>query len=221
MFDEIVRRMKPVPDKLKAYGFRAEGKVFRYNREACDGEFRLTVTVDSAGGLDTELIEIQNGDAYVLYKTDAVGAYVGKVRESVREVVNDVVRNCFEPAVFKSPQTLRLIEFVRSRYGDDPEFLWDRFPDNAIWRRKDNGKWYGVILTVKGSKIGMDTDKTAEITDLRMDPSQAEDMLAKDNYRPGWHMNKKSWYTLALDDSVPDDELQKRVEESYGLAGKK
>lgn len=37
------------------------------------------------------------------------------------------------------------IEYVRKKYGDELEFLWTKFPDNAAWRRKDNRKWYGVL----------------------------------------------------------------------------
>ena len=33
-------------------------------------------------------------------------------------------------------------------------------------------------------------------------------------------MNKKSWYTVVLDESVPDEELQRRIQESYELAKK-
>ncbi|MGN1104647.1 MAG: MmcQ/YjbR family DNA-binding protein, partial [Candidatus Coproplasma sp.] len=41
-----------------------------------------------------------------------------------------------------------------------------------------------------------------------------------ENYYPGWHMNKKSWYTLVLDGSVSDDEITERIKESYALAKK-
>ena len=31
-----------------------------------------------------------------------------------------------------------IIKYVRESYGDELEFLWKKFPDNAVWRRKDN-----------------------------------------------------------------------------------
>ncbi|MCD7772282.1 MAG: hypothetical protein LUH23_09410 [Oscillospiraceae bacterium] len=33
-------------------------------------------------------------------------------------------------------------------------------------------------------------------------------------------MNKKSWFTVILDDEIPDEELFQRVRESHELAGK-
>lgn len=53
-----------------------------------------------------------------------------------------------------------------------------------------------------------------------MDPKEAEEILSRANYYPGWHMNKKSWYTLILDGSISDGELKERLRESYRLAGK-
>ena len=45
-----------------------------------------------------------------------------------------------------------LFEWVRKEYGTEPEYPWhDR---NAVLRRKDNGKWYGVVLEVSDDKLG-------------------------------------------------------------------
>ena len=37
---------------------------------------------------------------------------------------------------------------------------------------------------------------------------------------PCYHMNKKHWITICLDDSVSMDEICKRIDESYLLAKK-
>ncbi|MCD7888742.1 MAG: MmcQ/YjbR family DNA-binding protein [Oscillospiraceae bacterium] len=46
------------------------------------------------------------------------------------------------------------------------------------------------------------------------------ELLQRGNYYPGWHMNKKSWYTVILDESVRDEELFERIRSSYELAAK-
>lgn len=72
-----------------------------------------------------------------------------------------------------------------------------------------------------GEKVGLETDKIEEIIDLRMNPAEADLILSRKNYYPGWHMNKKSWYTIVLNGSVPDEELKEKIMESYDLAGRK
>ncbi|MCM1386002.1 MAG: MmcQ/YjbR family DNA-binding protein [Bacillus sp. (in: Bacteria)] len=222
MFDEIFARKKLVLEKLTAYGFENKGDYYQYITEIKNGEFMLTVQIDKNGMVDTNLREKESGELYVLYKTNATGAYIGEIRTAIEQALRDVVKNCYMEEIFKTTQAQMAIQFVKETYGDELEFLWEKSPDNAIWRRKDNEKWYGIIMTVMGNKIGLDTDKVVEIIDLRMDSSEAEEILSRQHYYPGWHMNKKSWYTIVLDGGISDEELKAGIEESYRLAmGKK
>lgn len=66
----------------------------------------------------------------------------------------------------------------------------------------------------------MESDGIEEIIDLRMNPVEAESILSRKHYYAGWHMNKKSWYTLVLNGSITDEELKERMKESYKLAEK-
>lgn len=152
MFDEIFKRKKPIPDKLISYGFEKNGSTYQYSTDIRNGEFTLTVQIGADGTVDTNLTENENGEPYVLYKTGASGTYVGKIRTAIEQVLSDVARQCYETAVFKTEQAQMIIKYVRESYGDELEFLWKKFPDNAVWRRKDNKKWYGAILTVAGKR---------------------------------------------------------------------
>lgn len=220
MFEEIIRRKEPVFPKLMCYGFTRNGDCFQYITEILNGEFILTVQIGTDHTVKTSLSEKETGEEYILYKTNASGAYVGEIRTAIERVICDIVQNCYETAIFKTSQAQMIIKFVREFYGDELEFLWTKFPDNAVWRRKDNKKWYGAILTVVGKKIGLESDGIEEIIDLRMNPTEAEVILSGKHYYPGWHMNKKSWYTLVLNGSIPDEELKERMKESYKLAEK-
>lgn len=220
MFEEIFKRKRPVFENLVSYGFRREGNSYQFITDIQDGEFVLTIQIDTDGIVTTDLREKDTGEIYALYKTNAIGAYVGKIRADIEQILCDIVQHCYVTEIFKTEQAQMAIEFVRKKYGDELEFLWTKFPDNAVWRRKDNKKWYGAILTVQGNKIGLDINEIVEIIDLRMPPDQASQILNRTHYYPGWHMNKKSWYTLVLNGSVSDDEIRMRIQESYQLAVK-
>lgn len=219
MFDEIIKYKKPIPQSLINYGFVYDGSCYLFRTEIRNGEFELTVIITDSGKVDTKLVE-KNGEEYVLYKTSAVGSFVGEIRALINSVISDVVEKCFGLSVFKSRQSQTVIDFIRNKFGDEPEYLWEKFPNNAVFRRKENRKWYVAILTVEGNKLGLDSDAVEEIIDLRMNPTNAQELLARENYFPGWHMNKKSWYTLVLNESLPDDEIKQRITESYNLAKK-
>ena len=38
--------------------------------------------------------------------------------------------------------------------------------------------------------------------------------------KPGYHMNKRHWNTIALDGSIPDDEILAMIDDSYNLVVK-
>lgn len=220
MFEAIFMQKKRIPEKCTVYGFLEENGQFLYTKEILNGEFTLTVRILEDETVDTDLIEKETGEPYILYKTNASGTFVGEIRTAVGQVLKEIAEHCYETVIFQSRQAQMACEFIRNTYGDELEFLWPKSPQNAVWRRKDSQKWYGAILTTAGNKVGLETSGTVEIVDLRMKKEQAEEVLARKNYYPGWHMNKKSWYTIVLDESVPDEELRRRIQESYELAKK-
>ncbi|MBD5544970.1 MAG: hypothetical protein HDR01_12245 [Lachnospiraceae bacterium] len=220
MFDDLFKRKKLIPDKLPGYGFRMGNGIWLYETDIMNGNFSLIVSITESGRIDTSVIEKENGEEYVLYKTNASGTFVGEVRTAIESVLNDIIVACFETAVFKTEQAQKIIEYVRKTYGDELEFLWEKFPDNAVWRRKDNKKWYGAILSVQKNRLGFASAEFVEIIDLRLQPELMEDLVLREHYYPGWHMNKKRWYTIILDGSIPDEELFQRIGTSYELAKK-
>lgn len=96
----------------------------------------------------------------------------------------------------------------------------DKISGQCRLAKKGHHEWYGAILTVQRNKLGLDSNETVEIIDLRITPEQMAELLQRGNYYPGWHMNKKSWYTVILDESVRDEELFERIRSSYELAAK-
>lgn len=121
---------------------------------------------------------------------------------------------------WKNDHTKKVIKYVRQTYGDELEFLWPKFPNNAIWRRKDSGKWYAALLSVSKKKLGIESDDIVEIIDLRMEPEMLSFLVDNKKYYPGYHMNKKHWCTIILDGSVSLEEIYARIDESFLLARK-
>lgn len=218
MFETIFVRKKLDKSELEKHGFIHNGESYLLQQEIMDHSFTLYITIGENEIPETKLIEKETNEEYVLYKTEAQGTFVGTVRTEIENILYQIANTCYETAIFKTRQAQMLIDYVRRIYGDELEFLWTKFPDNAVWRRKDNKKWYGAILSVQRNKLGLDSDEIVEIIDLRLQPELMAEQLANENYYPGWHMNKKSWYTMILDGSISDKELCQRVSESYKLA---
>lgn len=207
-------------DKLKDYGFTEENGYLLFRTKLLEGQFLMEVHVKD-GEIRTRLLDIENECEYILHVVNnAQGEFVGKVRIAYEDVLSDICDKCFADDVFKSGAAKAVIRYVAEKYDTPLEFLWKKFPDNAIYRRKDNKKWYAAILTVAKSKIGLEGAGNIEILDLRIEPAQMEQTVDNKKFFPGYHMNKKSWYTICLDGSVEDEEIFKRIDVSYELAKK-
>lgn len=220
MFDEIFAQKKPCPDRLITYGFELRDGVYRYTCSLMDGDFQLHITVDPLGGVDTSLTESDTDEAYTLYKTTAQGIYLGQVREAIAAVLQDMADHCFTSSRFRQEQTIQLLAHAAAVYGDQPEFLWETTPQNGILRRADSGKWYAAILTIPKNKLGLDSQQVVEIVNFHATPADVEQLLKRPGIYPGWHMNKKSWYTIILDGSIANEDLFRLMADSYRLAGK-
>lgn len=218
MFKDIFTRKTFCDDKLNAYGFVKTNGGFKFEKDILNGEFRLTVHVRPKDSVDTVLTDTQSKEEYILYKTGATGEFVGKIRENIRGVLQNIAENCCETAVFQSPQIAEFLKYTRLKYGGAPEFLWKDTPQNAVLRRKDNQKWYAVLLTVSGKKLGLAFDDDVEILNLKGKPEQIESLINGKNYFPAWHMNKKHWYSVLLNGKIPTQDIRAHTDESYSLA---
>ncbi len=217
----IFKRKKINISKLVPFGFVRDGDSYTYKKILPGNDFLLIVRITTDGKLSAEVIDTTVDEPYTLHLSDgAVGSFVGQVKQQYEATLTEIAEQCFEPDVFKSMQTREIIKYAREKYADEPEYLWQKSPENAIVRRSDNKKWYMVILTVQKSKLGVKSDEVVEIIDLRIQPEGMAELIDNEKYFPGWHMNKKSWYTIILDGSVPTGELCRRIDESYLLARK-
>lgn len=208
-------------DKLTAYSFVKNEDVYLYKTDIAHGQFEMTVAIDSDGEIETKVTDKAFGDEYVLHLTDSEGAFVGAVRDEYERVLADIRKNCYIGGSFDNRYVDAITEYVKEKYGDGLEFLWERTPDNAILRRKDSGKWYAAILTVGMDKLGFDSSNAVCIIDLHASPERVAELVDGEKFLPGYHMNKKSWYTIRLDGSVDIEEIFPLIDESYQSAAKK
>ncbi len=123
---------------------------------------------------------------------------------------------------FKSGQARRLVEYVHKKYGRDIEHLWARMPDDGVWRRADNEKWFGGIFHVSLNKVEPGAgNHVVEILDIRCAPEMLGFIVDKKTVFPGWHMNKRHWITIVLDGRMDLRNVCRLLDASYGIAGGK
>ena len=206
-------------NKLIDFGFIKGNSDYLYETKIVDEQFLLEVTVTPTGQIDTQLIDLATKTEYILHLTAAAsGKFVGEVAAAYQDVLDQIQAKCFDKDVFKAQQAVDIIKYIDQQFGDQLEFLWKKFPHNAIWRRDDTNKWYSLLSMIPKSKLGLDSEEVVTVIDLRVDADEMNNLIDNVKYFPGYHMNKKSWYTIILDNSVPTTEIMERLQASYQLA---
>ena len=205
--------------RLKKFGFKLKDNSYYYTTSLLKNQFEMCVKINVDNSIFTEIIDVETSEPYVLHLLEMKrSGYSEKVYGAYSEVLEKIKKECFEDEIFKIDYTNEIINYIKNKYGDELEFLWEKSPKTAVVRRKTSKKWYALILTLSKRKLNLDSDETAEIINLHNNPEEIKKLIDNKRYFPAYHMNKKHWCTICLDGTVELKEIYKLIDISYELA---
>lgn len=209
-------------NRLITYGFQKKLDSYIFNIGILNGTFEVEIVISDKLKV-SKVIDIENEEEYSLVDVEtAVGEFVGSVRQEYEYILDDFANKCTYREVFKSKQSKEIIAYIKSKYGDELEFLWEKFDDNAIWRNKINNKWYGLLMILTEDKLGLKSDKSVEVLNVMCDKEKIKSVVDNEAVFPGYHMNKKSWISIKLDSTLKTEIVLDFIDKSYVLSlGKK
>ena len=109
-----------------------------------------------------------------------------------------------------------VFRYVRKKYKSEIEHLWLSAPNCAVFRHQDNQKWYGLVMDIPRSRLGLDGDEIVDILNVKLDSPLLVDLLAReDGYFPGYHISRGSWVSILLDGTVALEEICAWIDKSY------
>ena len=205
--------------KLEEFGFKLKDNSYYYQTSLLKNQFKMSVKISLDNSIFSEIIDTETNEAYILHLLEIKrSGYSEKVYKAYSEVLEKIKKECFEDEIFKANYTKEVINYIKNKYGDELEFLWEKSPKNAVIRRKSSNKWYAVILTISKRKLNLDSDKIIEVINLHNIAEEIEKLIDNKKYFPAYHMNKKHWCTICLDGTVELKEIYKLIDISYELA---
>ena len=205
--------------KAKEYGFVEKQGVWTYSCQILQGDFVMTVSI-TADNVSFQVFDQETGDLYPQVHMESMrGTFVGSVREACLEVLYDIRKACFEVQEFLYPQTKRIMALVQAKYGNQLEYLWEKSPDTAVLRHEDNQKWYAILMRIPLDRLDKGREGLVEVVNLKHD--QVADLLSQNGIYPAFHMNKRYWISLPLDDTLTDEKVLELFDRSWFLTSKK
>lgn len=216
---DFIKNKKINFKKLKEFGFELIDNSYYYHTSLLKNQFKMSVKINIDNSIFTEIIDTETNEPYVLHLLEIKrSGYSEKIYKAYSEILEKIKKVCFEDEIFKANYTKEIVAYVKNKYGDELEFLWEKSPKNAVVRRKSSNKWYAVILTIPKRKIDLESDEVIEVINLHNIPKEIEKLIDYKRYFPAYHMNKKHWCTICLDGTIELKEIYKKIDISYELA---
>lgn len=101
----------------------------------------------------------------------------------------------------------RVEAYLQDTYGIEAEHLWARYPEFAVYRHPQSGKWFALVMNVPGNRLGLPGTQPIPVLNVKCDPLLIGSLLTQKGFLPAYHMNKSYWISVCLDGSVPDDQI--------------
>lgn len=213
MEKEIFKKSEIDTNKLIKYGFIKENNKYVYMKNILNNSFEIIIIVEN-NNVKGKIIDKEINEEYLSFRIEnQVGEFVSKVRDEYISLLEDIKNKCTMTKSFIYNQSNRIAQKIKELYNDEPEFLWE---DNtsAVFRNKNNKKWYGIIMNINKNKLD-EEDKDVEVLNIKLNEKLIEDLLKKKGFYKAYHMNKKYWISIVLDDEVKDEEIINLIQESY------
>ena len=216
---EIFKSYQLNQEKARSYGFLESSGVWTYSCQILQGDFVMNVSI-TTDNVSFQVFDQETGDLYPqVHMQSMTGSFIVSVREACLEILYQIRKDCFDAQDFICPQTKRIVTQVQEKYSNQLEYLWEKSPDTAVLRHEGNKKWYAVLMRISWDKLEKGREGLVEAVNLKHD--QVADLISKKGIYPAFHMNKRYWISVALDDTLSDKKVLELMEKSWNLTSKK
>ena len=115
-----------------------------------------------------------------------------------------------------------VIGYIKKKYKAEPEYLWKRYPTDAIVRHSDNRKWFGIFMKISYEKIDREKTGMVDVLNVKLeDVLMLDYLVSQDGFYPAYHMSKGSWISIALDGTVPFETVCELINAGYSATASK
>lgn len=113
-------------------------------------------------------------------------------------------------------------KMVFERLNTEPDYPFAGDFVTAVFRRKDNLKWFAIVMTVEAKKLGVGAFGELDIVNLKCEEDDLKELIDRESILPAYHMNKKRWISVILDEQDDLDEtIIELTQKSYKLTAPK
>lgn len=211
----IFQRAQVDFNQLANFGFEKTGDDWCYTKIFMNGNFKAVIRIDTNGNITGNVYETDSDEIYIPLRVESMAVgFAGSVRTEYEKILENIKAQCCHLNYFIHPQANRLTTEIYEKYGDKPIFPWNDF-SGGVFKNPNNGKWYALIMNLDFAKLDKKRGGKVEVVNIKLNEDKILKLCKQKGFYPAYHMNKKNWISVVLDDTLKDDILFALLNESH------
>lgn len=97
------------------------------------------------------------------------------------------------------------------------ETPWDKHPEFYVMKTANRQKWYGLMMRIPYQLLDPQQSGIVDVLNLKAPPLKIVDLIDYQTFYPAYHMNKKHWVSVVVDEKINLKQLQALIRQSYQL----
>lgn len=206
--------------KLLNYGFKEENNIYYYEKYIIDNNYKICIKIENNNVIG-KIYDLIFNDEYLNLNVDSNLSFNNKIKEEYIKVLKDIKAKCTKESLFVFKQSNEITNYIKRKYKVNPEFLWDKSSSNGVFRNKYNKKWFGIIISVSKDKLDSKyKQEIIEVINLKIDEDMIKELIKINGFYRAYHMNKKSWISVILDNTLDNEIIYSLIDQSYNNVNK-
>ena len=212
-----VEKYNLTEEQLTKFGFLRDDVGLYLNKDILNNEFRVEIRVIDKV-FEIEVFDNNFNEIYPLFSVDsAVGELVANVRNEVEIIIKEILElSDNTEAIYNE-----IIKYIKKKYSSTMVKPFRSNPNIKAFVT-DKNKWYALILDVEYNKLNKDSsiESKVKIINLKHNTDHIPKIINERNIFPSYHMSKKHWISVVIDNNTDLNYLIQLIDISYNLVKK-
>ena len=213
--ESIFNRYLIDENSLLDYGFNSD---YVYTTDILNNTFKVIITYSNKK-ITGKIIDLSFDEEYTNFRIDKSGEFNLRIKSEYERILLDIRDKTCIKRTYIFDQANRINECIYLKYNIKPDFPFTSSKYHGVYRNFD-GKWFGILMDIPFEKVDKEKNGLIEVINVKINPSDKDKLLKVEGIYEAYHMNKKSWVSIILNDTVSDELIIKLIDNSYSLLNK-
>ena len=103
-------------EKMLEYGFIRKDDNYVFEKLMSNTQFKIVVEISEGRKISRIIDLIENDEFELVDVKESTGDFIGKMKEEIESILNELVERCTDYDVFESNQAKKIIEYIQNKY---------------------------------------------------------------------------------------------------------